>query len=554
MHHKEKILMVNKQNPKTFIIYFTYILFITLIIIVIDFIQIQSSKIIRESYQALIHEPPLLTRWIYRDNFYILIGYFFILFLVWIYLFIIPPFFWLFRNFSDQLLLCILSVFLILNLKINKSLYLVQKKFTIIFIAMILFFLFLKYKIQFKKAIKTILLHKNLEVYLIPFISLIQLGIAVYLDPLNLPEGDDPFYYYQTALDILKNKDFNSFPLSPGMTYFIAFSFSIFGNSIYYPKILLGIINALGLFFLLKFISKFFKSRLVTLVAGLFYLSNSHFVSFSIMFWNENLFHPLLSIFLYLFQLYSFTKKNLLLKFFLFFTLILISILMVFTRSWFPWFFIIFCLAWIVNLKFKKISILPTLLLLIIFPIFYLLSINYFNKTNSIFLTSNFNNNFVIGNHPYSQGTYSRHWVNYSQEVGLNINSKEIFYKVIDDNIKNPYITIKNLTKKSILWFFGTGGPRPHSLYYQNPLSIPQAFYRITASLLLFFGVYFIIKKDGWVIPIAYFSIFIVHLIFFADYRFTLTAMPFQSVLVAFGLIHIIFYLKKYEKKLTLKI
>lgn len=96
-----------------------------------------------------------------------------------------------------------------------------------------------------------------------------------------------------------------------------------------------------------------------------------------------------------------------------------------------------------------------------------------------------------------------------------------------------------------MLWFVGAGGPRPLGNYYQHPLLISQYFYRISISLLLLVGLIRLIKHKKFILPSAYLSILFVHLVFFVDYRFTLTAMPIQAVLVPFGIIVMANIIKK---------
>jgi hypothetical protein len=214
-------------------------------------------------------------------------------------------------------------------------------------------------------------------------------------------------------------------------------------------------------------------------------------------------------------------------------------------RSWFP----VIAFIWLIYLFYKifyyqtNISkkILQFLTVIFLY-VFFLFSYNYhFSKNNKGVVTSNSAINLLIGNNPYSQGTYTRHWVTFTRDYNIDVTKNDFMKKVIEINLENPMLIASNTSKKLLLWFFSAGGPRPISPYYQHPLLIPQYFYRITVFLFLLFGIRTLYKyKKGSIIIFLYFIIFSIHMVYFADYRFTLTAMPFQAIIVSFGFLKLL--------------
>ena len=212
-------------------------------------------------------------------------------------------------------------------------------------------------------------------------------------------------------------------------------------------------------------------------------------------------------------------------------------------RSWFP----VLGLTWILFLLyqaylnrsswFKKIVIIFTSLIFLSSLYFYS---NHYNSQKGL-ATSNSSINLLIGNNPYSQGTYTRHWVTFVRDYRINLEDKNYIAQVIKINIDSPLIILNNIKNKAFPWFLGAGGPRPISSYYQHPLLAMQYFYRFTVFLLFLFGISFLFRfRKGKILILLYSIVFLIHMIYFADYRFTLTVMPLQAIIVSFGIMKIL--------------
>jgi len=500
----------------------------------IVFLQSRFNEIFNSVIYPLSCEPPIVTKWIYRDNFYTLGGYAFLAIVSYIYSFRLKPKYQIFQSKFNNFLLTIAIVFLTLNLRLNPNSFFYVKKWTYCFLAILLLFTIIQFPQVVKCIYRSICRRLSLFILIVSFFSFFQNLISIYLDPLILHEGDDPNSFWKMALDLLEGKKIETV-FSPGMAYFLYLNFRVFGVEQIYPKLGMAAISAVGLYLLLRFIREITLSRLSVVFTGIFYLTSSHYVSFSNMFWNENLFHPFFSIFLFLtLQL----RRNYRLSKRIFFAgaIGFVAVVLTFFRSWFPFVFFVYILLFFFEfLRNQKEFFLVVFVSFLSFGGFYFLTKHWIIKNEGIFLSSNLHFNLILGHHPYSQGTYSRHWVTYSKEKNLDILSPELAKEVLNENLRNPYLVLKNFTKKWILWFFGVGGPRPHSIYYQHPLSLPQAFYRITVSLFVFLGTFYLVSKKRLLIPFTYLAITGIHLVFFADYRFTLTAMPLQAILASYG-------------------
>ncbi|HMV80283.1 MAG TPA: dolichyl-phosphate-mannose-protein mannosyltransferase [Leptospiraceae bacterium] len=388
-------------------------------------------------------------------------------------------------------------------------------------------------------------------VFFLISISTLQRLIALYLDNNDLFAGDDPNTFYYQAVSFYESgviKPNSGF--SPGMSFYLLGMFKFFGIGQFFPKLIMIFLGSLGLLSLALFINSFFKSKAVSIVALLFYITSSHYVSFSNQFWNENLFHPAFSVFLYLtWKIFEEKKKsinqsiNQSINLSIYLSIVpVIMLSLTLLRSWFPlpgliWILFLFYTAYSNKLHFlKKTAIVSAG---IIFLGLGLLYSDHYSSQKGV-ATSNSPINLLIGNNPYSQGTYTRHWVTFVRDYKINLEDKNYISQVININIDNPFIIVRNLKNKAFLWFLGAGGPRPISPYYQHPLLILQYFYRFTVFLLFLFGASFLFShRKGKILVLLYFSVFMIHMIYFADYRFTLTAMPLQAIFVSFGVMRI---------------
>ncbi|TGK30882.1 dolichyl-phosphate-mannose-protein mannosyltransferase [Leptospira gomenensis] len=507
------------------------------------------GELLKISQSILSVEPPLVGPWVYLETWIFLGAYTAFFVLIFLFCVIAKRFFGI-DSISKSAALFFVTALLAVEVQEWKgSNWRIKPTLYVLFCLSILYtilFRFGKIKEYKELLIKSIEEKYSLYLGFILLFSTLQRVVALYLDPNLLMEGDDPAYYYSAALQLYEHGVHPHSGFSSGMIYFLAASFRLFGSGQVVAKLLLILVGGVGLGCFALFAADFFRSKTISVFAAGFYLISSHYVSFSNQFWNENLFHPILSVFL--FCSFRFVR-SLSTGYFLSFVFYSIAVgstffFLIQLRSWFLltgacfllllWFFESY------ELKKRPVLFVSGVAILTIVLIGCGFAFREYQSKEGNFLlpTSNGKSNFIIGNHPYSQGTYTRHWVTYSKEVALDLNSDELLEKVIFENLNQPLVLVSNLGKKTLLWFFSAGGPRPFTNYYQHPLSFAQYFFRISCFLLMGWGFFYSYKyRLGKILPAVYVSIFAVHLIYFADYRFTLTAMPLQAVFIAHGLL-----------------
>lgn len=370
-------------------------------------------------------------------------------------------------------------------------------------------------------------------------ISTIQRLISLYIDPHLLVDGDDPNTFFEQALRFHSGGVAPDSHFSPGMPIYLHFWFQLLGVGQFFPKLGLIAFGAVGLFFLADFVRGFFRCSGLALGVLIFYIASSHYVSFSNQLWNENLFHPLFSVFLWaswrLFAVRSFALQA---------SLAILTGCLIFAltllRSWFP----LPGAIWVIFLALKmrqqngsvRRSVVFAVAVLCLSATLFMLYQRYVAQKNSVTATTNWPINLLIGNNPYAQGTYTRHWVTFVRDYKVDLRTANLPQQIIEMNLKDPAMALRNLVRKALLWFFSAGGPRPISSYYQHPQSIAQYFYRISVFLLLCFGLFS--QRRSWqtlALCAVYAAVWGVHMVFFADYRFTLTMMPIQAILACLG-------------------
>ncbi|EQA35844.1 putative membrane protein [Leptospira inadai serovar Lyme str. 10] len=528
----------------------TLFLFSIIVTALFRFLNSEQSNIINASIQAMSVDPPLVTKWIYRDSFYFLLGYGVWISLILVTLKFLSKFNLLFDDKIVTTALVLISISMALMLRDIPDVFYDSRKRNVIIAFLVIFSIALVFKGSFiqelSRRVARILNEKYaILVGLIVLLGLLQRLLALQFDDGLLQSGDDPKTFYESAINLYENGIRPNLGFSPGMSYFLFACFKIFEIGQLIPKILLALIGMLGLFCSIETARIFIKSKFAGIAAGVFYLTSSHYVSFSNQLWNENLFNPLFSIFIYI-NLVALRKSGI--KYIILQILITVFAGICFSllRSWFPLVFLVFLAGYCFESRNGNILRKAQLILIALLFCFSYLSPRFLGgQDDGLIATNNSQVNFVIGNNPYSQGTYTRHWVTFVAESKLDVNSKEMANYLVQIYKKNPELVFTNLYKKLMLWFVGAGGPRPLGNYYQHPLLISQYFYRISISLLLLVGLIRLIKYKKFILPSAYLSILLVHLVFFVDYRFTLTAMPIQAVLVPFGIIVMANIIKK---------
>jgi len=537
------------------------------IIVLISLVTIQFIIKAFENIQTNLHQlvftsfltdPPGIIDFIYKESYYFVLLYFILLLINYaVYLFERKL-----NIFSSSLtsvaFLLIVNSILILSRNKNVVLAAYKAKIYITILLLLLIALFLHSTIKRKLSINFESLYKNnykLIFFGLIFISTIQRSIALYVDPNLLIEGDDPGNFYTQAQSFLNTNSYAPNPVfSPGMSLYLYSIFKFCGEGHLVPKILLIVIGSIGLYSIATFAKLYFHSKEIPIAILIFYISSSHYVSFSNQFWNENLFNPILGIYFLLTWKICVSKNKksifLLTVFILPFLQLFLSLL----RSWFFLLAAIHILILIFKIKrnygssFKRSFL---FLSMIIFSFYlFLYSVNFSTKNG--LPTSNSSINFLIGNNPYSQGTYTRHWVRFVSDFNINLNDPNYTREIIKLNLQNPMIPLKNIFKKITLWTIGAGGPRPISNYYQHPLSIPQYFYRITCFLFMAYGMIKFSKYSKLnLLSLLYLVIVMVHIVYFADYRFILTAMPIQSIFVSIGLLKLFQIFMKKTRRIS---
>jgi hypothetical protein len=530
-------------------------IFISLSILIVHytlkfFTKIQSKEL-NLAFESLKTEPPGIINFIYTEAYYFILLYS-IIFIINYANFLVGKSLKI-LNFSVKTILIFLTVNCIIFLSHSKEETLTNSKviFYIAFLFLILFFLIFSRHNPFSAKSLKIKINEyyNVIFYALIFFSTMQRVIALIIDPNLLPEGDDPRTFYIQALSFLETNSYSpSSGFSPGMSLYLWTIFKFCGQGQLVPKVILIFIGLIGIISLGKFAKSYFHSKLLPLIILIFYISSSHYVSFGNQFWNENLFNPIFSFYLFITWKLYITKEK---KLFILLGILVIPVLILFLtllRSWFPLLFLLHILFLIYfikpnnNILLKRLTL--VFMLIISFAYLNLYSIQYSNRLG--LPTSNSSINLLIGNNPYSQGTYTRHWVTFIKDYKIDIDDPNYIWRVLDINVKNPIVPLNNLIKKFTLWTIGAGGPRPISNYYQHPLSIPQYIYRISIFFIMIFGIQSLLKFNKIkILFFLYFFIMIIHLMYFADYRFTLTAMPLQSIFVSIGTVKIFDFIYK---------
>ncbi|MDV6236925.1 dolichyl-phosphate-mannose-protein mannosyltransferase [Leptospira ellisii] len=540
--------MFLRRSGKAALILMAFVSFFIFYRIILFSNRIQ-NEFLKVSQAILSVEPPTVGPWIYRETWIFLGAYATICVLILLFSFVAKR---LFRagTMSVNVILFFATVLLSVEAQEWKgSHWRIKPALYVLFCLSILYtILFRSGRMRplLERFLKSIEERYSLYLGVIVLSSVLQRVFALYLDPNLLVEGDDPEYYYSAAIQLYEHGIHPHSGFSSGMIYFLAGSFRLFGIGQGSAKVVLILIGSVGLICLAFFAKDFFRSKAISIFTVAFYLISSHYVSFSNQFWNENLFHPLFSIFL--FSAYRFVRSVSAGSFSASISYSFVSGLLFFylvqLRSWFLLVGVLFlsllCFFEFSGLKKRSAILVSGIAVLIVTLLGSGFAFQGFQNKEGHFLlpTSNGKANFIIGNHPYSQGTYTRHWVTYTIETGSDLNSEELFKKVILENLKDPAFLFSNLTKKTLLWFFSAGGPRPFTDYYQHPLSFAQYFFRISCFLLMCFGIFRSFSdRLGKILPAVYVSIFFIHLIYFADYRFTLTAMPLQALFIGCGLL-----------------
>ncbi|WP_205287215.1 hypothetical protein [Leptospira abararensis] len=505
----------------------------------IGYVNSNQSRILLENMSFSATDPPTVGPWLYRDIYYQL-GCFLVFVLVGVvYLFVLPQDLRLHQDRFRNLILYIVMIVVLLTIKLKADSYLPLKKYFVIAFVITLYFLFITRPNVFQNLYDRFTKRMDLAILGLVFVSTIQRFTALYFDPFSLIKGDDPETYFSAAKALFSGQDLLNGSFSRGMTWFLFHCFQLFGEGQLVPKIMMILIGAVGLYCLLRFTLDYTGSKAVTILVALFYLFSSHYISFSNQFWNENLFHPIFSI--YLFLLFkSKSGKNVYKKLIHGITVLFLALVLSEFRSWFPLVFIVSIVVYYANSIFRISNVVYPVCLLFFYFVASTGGKERIDSSVPLIASSSMEFNFLVGNNPYTQGTYSRHWLTYSEEVQLSKNKDEIFQHILQINLKNPQIIIQNLWKKTVLWLWGAGGPRPLAVYYQNPLSLSQTLYRCLLTVFLFLGIYQLVIKKEFLICFLYLIIFWIHLVFFADYRFTLTAMPLQAILVSYGLFSIV--------------
>lgn len=516
----------------------TYLFLLSFVLKFCNQKQISLQSQIKE--MNLVSPPPKISFWIYEEIVYFLPLMVFILIsgtlLSYLSQKLIPL-----KLASDHFLLTfILTLLLILP---SQEAYFSPRRSFEYSLALVSFFLaYIYLRDHFISGFKNKLRFSyNQLIFFGVLLSTLQRLQSLWIDSYELFVFDDPFTYYNTSKSFLTGPIQIPEAYNPGMFFYLYSVLQIFGEGHLFPKLIMVFWSSLGLYYLSLFIKNFFHSEDLSLIAILIYLTSSHYVEFSNQYFNENIFHPTLSIFLYQTHFLSSGKSSRKSLGHILSLLLMIGLTLM--RSWFPPFGIFWYFYLLLSNKKPKNHFFKLLLIYSLILLFYIISMYsynfYFHNKIRFLVIDAFKLNFIIGNNPYSHGTFTWHWLHFQNENHFYTDSDG--YKILIRYLRDhPIFWIKLLFQKSIVWFLGAGNPRPQNNFYMQPIHFAQYFYRFLSFLLLILGSIRLLRSKKFIVfPILYLIVLGIHLLIFVEHRGVLSIMPLSTILISMGILEL---------------
>ena len=426
--------------------------------------------------------------------------------------------------------------------QIPASHYLPAKRWVMIGAVVVVTFSFLQYRQHILRWLQKV--NPDHAVWGLIAISVTQRLIALYAQPLEFVEGDDPLTYHDNALYILNGGWPNGF-FSPGLPFFLAAIYSIFGV---HPKVAVLVIialSALSLFFLYRTVANYYNHFWAGLLSVAVFLLNSQYVAMSNHFWSDNVYMLLLPIALFLFyrmiELIEYIEHtdgrlSFVRLIFVVAGLGVLLAAMTLFRSWTPALVVGFGMALFFE-RHKQQRLRPFIALMVAASIMIVLVQSYTAfRAHALgqegYVSSNAGFIFVVGNNPYSQGSFTPHFRTYENEVRAIDPSADLAKLVFHYNLDHPLHFATMLGKKLLLWFWGAPHPKYTGPYYLMPLTLVAYYLRIGWCLLSFAGFWSMTKKRQFLPLFLYLILTSIFGFFFVDHRFVLIGFVLQSIAI----------------------
>lgn len=442
---------------------------------------------------------------------------------------------------NEVLVLSVLGFGLSLLLAIPNSHYIPAKR-AVVGIAMVLFaYSLIVRPTEIKNVVRRLDDPKQarlLAIVLI-FVSIAQRFIAMYMQPQVLVEGDDPHIYHSYAQLILNGGWPHPF-FSPGMPFFLATVYGIFGVHDWIPAAIMISGSGPALYWLYRTVSMYYGGPLVGVFVVLLFNLNSQYVAMSNHFWNENVFILLLP-----FALYSFHRSldpgvDLRSRFLHAIVLGFFLGLMTLFRSWTP--ALVAALTAMIIFSYRSVSVAESLrrIAFLAVSVLFMAAITggyiYLRSEYSGYrgyISSNALDIFVQGNNPYSQGSFTRHFYTFARDLGLSVESKEFQQAVVRYNVDHPLHFLTMVAKKMLMWFWGAPHPKYMGGYYIMPMSLLAYYVRILFFFLAAYGFVRLLREKRPLPVLIYAVLTLVFSVLMVEHRFALIGFVPQSIAVA---------------------
>lgn len=374
------------------------------------------------------------------------------------------------------------------------------------------------------------------------FVSIAQRFIAMFMQQQIFVEGDDPHIYHSSAQDILKG----GWPhpiFSPGMSFYLAGVYAVFGVREWVPAVIMIVASGPALYALYRTVVQYYGGPLVGIFTILLFNLNSQYVAMSNHFWNENVFILLMPFALYFFHRSFDSGVDLRSRFLHAIVLGIFLGLMTLFRSWTP--ALVVALAVMIIFSYRSVSVAESLrrIAFLAVSVLFMAAITggyiYLRSEYSGYrgyISSNTLDVFIVGNNPYSQGSFTRHFYTFARDLGLSVESKEFQQAVLRYNVYHPLHFLTMLGKKLLMWFWGAPHPKYMGGYYLMPLALAAYYFRILFFFLAAYGFVRLLREKRPLPLLIYAVLTLVFSVLMVEHRFALIGFIPQSIAVAWVL------------------
>jgi len=388
-------------------------------------------------------------------------------------------------------------------------------------------------------------------------LSTLQRVIAIALQPVELVPGDDPLFYWTNASRLLGGEPFWT-SHSPLMTYVLAGSRFVFGETRLPVQLLLLALGSLALCRFYEWLRIVSRSALSALLGLLLFLFANHWVFFQTLFWNENLFVPLLVFWIADLRRASASPR------FPILSLTLVGLwlgLLILCRSW-PLAFaglVPLALAGFFASSFDvdrsaavsgslgdrlqsgdrlRRCLMGTMVVCVVAASVVAPHSWMVSAQQNRFILSSENGiyNLVVGNAPGSSGVYDLAFRDFAASVEKDPGDPAILGALATFARNHPGRLVKQIWRKALHWPFGGGGNRWFDPYYMHPQSLAMYFARMLVFVGVLAGLILGPRGPALLIGLLYFGIYAIHVVFIADHRLTVMATPLEAAACAWAL------------------